>query len=117
MQHGLAETLMAYGADLAELEHLQLHPNPDKLAKLLTIVPQRHRQFIHDLPAVLEHPDIFVVHAMWDVDTSDTPPTSAPNCAPMPVCGTRSSGAASVASKSSAPSGGRAPDISGIRRS
>jgi hypothetical protein len=74
MQHGLAETLMAYGADFAELEHLQLHPNADKLAKLLTIVPERHRQFIHDLPAVLEHPDIFVSHAMWDVDTSDSTP-------------------------------------------
>src|SRR5690348_5650974 len=40
MQHGLAETLMAYGADSAELDYLWGHPNPQKLEKILTLVPE-----------------------------------------------------------------------------
>lgn len=71
MNHGLAETLTAYGADYAELEFLVGHPHPQKLKKMVGMIPHRHRQFIHDLLPVVEHPDIYVAHAYWDPDEQD----------------------------------------------
>jgi len=75
MQFGLDQTLVSYGADLAELQWLQTHPNFEKLTQMLRCVPDRHRQFIKDLPGVVDHPDIFVAHAMWNVDESDLAPS------------------------------------------
>jgi hypothetical protein len=77
MQYGLAETLMAYGADAAQLEHLWRHPDADVLRKTMEVIPARHRQFIHELPPVVEHADLFVAHAMWDVDEPDGSPEIA----------------------------------------
>jgi serine/threonine protein phosphatase 1 len=74
MQHGLAETLTAYGADLGDLEHLWHHPHSRKLRELVEIVPQPHRQFIRNLLPVVEHDDIFVAHAFWDPDAPDDSP-------------------------------------------
>lgn len=74
MQHGLVETLMAYGADWAQLEHLLHHPDEKRLEQLTAIVPPSHRQFIHSLHAVSEHEDFFVAHAFWDVDEPDRSP-------------------------------------------
>ena len=75
MQFGLDRTLVSYGADLAELQWLQTHPNFERLCQVLSCVPEPHRKFIKDLPAVVEHPDIFVAHAMWNVDESDLSPS------------------------------------------
>ena len=74
MQHGLDKTLVSYGADWAELDHLARHPNPHRVAQLASIVPETHRAFIRDLRPVLEHPDLFVAHGYWDVDTADDGP-------------------------------------------
>jgi serine/threonine protein phosphatase 1 len=71
IQHGLAETLVSYDADYADLDYIAEHPTPDGVRDAVSIIPEAHRKFIHDLPPVIEEPDIFVAHAMWDVDESD----------------------------------------------
>jgi serine/threonine protein phosphatase 1 len=71
MNHGLADTLMAYGAELAELEFLLHYPDPARLKKLVGIVPESHRKFFRSLRAVAEYDQFFVAHAYWDVDHPD----------------------------------------------
>jgi serine/threonine protein phosphatase 1 len=71
MQHGLAETLVSYGADYEDLEYVAGQPSIDRVRETMSIIPEAHRIFIRDLPPVIEEPDLFVAHAMWDVDTPD----------------------------------------------
>ena len=68
MQHGLDQTFMSYGVDPQDLEQVLHRPTVGGLERLGEAVPQRHRQFIRDLPAVIEEPDLFVLHAKWDPD-------------------------------------------------
>ena len=74
MNHGLDQTLCAYGADLAELQFLQSHPDLDRLAQVLTVVPEAHRQFFNSLLPVAEFAEFFVAHAGWHIDTPDSSP-------------------------------------------
>lgn len=71
MQHGLMETLLSYGGDYADLEYAMEHPSEQRVREAVSIIPPDHRTFIRELPAVHEEPDLFVAHAMWDVDTPD----------------------------------------------
>lgn len=73
MQHGLLSTFLSYGADYAMLEHLASHPNHQKLDDLLTLIPQPHRDFIHNLIPVIEDDDMLVMHGKWDPDSPDHP--------------------------------------------
>ena len=77
MQHGLAETLISYGADSAELEDLERRPSPRRIADLVRIVPESHRRFIRDLRPVFESEDFFVAHGYWGVDEPDSSPDLA----------------------------------------
>lgn len=77
MQHGLANTFSSYGVDYGELEEIERRPNPERLRRIAAAVPQSHRQFVRALPPVIEQPDLFVAHAMWDPDDADTPPLDA----------------------------------------
>lgn len=74
MQHGLDQTLTAYGADWAELDFLRHHPSAQRLRSVLSVVPEPHRRFIRDLRPVVEHADIFVAHAYWSPEDSDETP-------------------------------------------
>ena len=74
MEHGLDKTFVSYGADWAELEELGNRPNPYGIAALVRLVPESHRAFIHDLVPVVEHPDLFVAHGYWEVNTPDERP-------------------------------------------
>jgi len=85
MQHGLEQTLVAYGADAAELEYLATHPHPAKIRKAMEVIPPRHRQFISELQSVVEYPDIFVTHAFWDPDETDTSPDISERLAAKPA--------------------------------
>jgi serine/threonine protein phosphatase 1 len=67
MQHGLAETLMSYGADYADLEHAARHVSHQRVEDVMSIIPAEHRAFIRRLPPALEEDDLFVAHAMWDI--------------------------------------------------
>ena len=77
MQHGLAETLMSYGADWADLEALARRPTPAGVERLVTFVPPAHRQFIRGLRPVFEADDFFVAHGYWDPDDADDQPNLA----------------------------------------
>jgi serine/threonine protein phosphatase 1 len=77
MPHGLAETLVSYGADLAQLIFLAEHPDLARLQSILTLVPPAHRRFIRDLPPLIEFDDLFIAHARVDPDqTISKPPFS-----------------------------------------
>jgi hypothetical protein len=69
MQHGLDQTFMSYGVDSLELEEVLRRPTIGGLERLTEAVPEGHRRFIHELPAAIEEPDLFVVHAKWDPDS------------------------------------------------
>ena len=71
MQHGLAETLISYGADYADLEYAADHPTEANVREAMSIIPEDHRAFLRKLPPVHEEPDLFVAHAMWDTDAPD----------------------------------------------
>ena len=77
MQFGLAETLMSYGIDWAELDLLLQKPNHPGLLRVLTAVPQSHRNFIHSLESVYESETFFVGHGYWNPDLSDSKPSIA----------------------------------------
>ena len=71
MQHGLAETLVSYGADYADLEYAASHATQERVADVMSIIPPEHRAFIRGLPPLHEEADLFVAHAMWDADLPD----------------------------------------------
>jgi serine/threonine protein phosphatase 1 len=77
IQHGLSETLESYGVEPYEVEKVFVRPTPDAVAKLFTAVPDSHRQFIRNLLPVIEMPEFFVAHAMWNPDESDEPSIAA----------------------------------------
>lgn len=74
LREGLVETLLSYGADMRELAR---HNGnwPGVLAWInegLTRVPQSHKTFYRQLPAIAEADDFFVCHATWPADYVDT---------------------------------------------
>lgn len=71
MQHGLSETLVSYGADVADVEYAAANPSPERVREAVSVIPEDHRRFIHTLRPLHEEPDLFVAHAMWDVNTPD----------------------------------------------
>jgi serine/threonine protein phosphatase 1 len=77
MNHGLADTLGAYGADWTQLEFLLRHPDLQRLRQLTQLVPAEHRKFFRGLRAVVEYDTFFVAHAYWDPAESDTSPDIA----------------------------------------
>jgi hypothetical protein len=75
MQFGLAETLMSYGVDWAELDAVLQKPSPPGLERVLAAVPENHRKFIHALGSVYEAETFFVGHGYWNPDASDSSPS------------------------------------------
>ncbi len=75
MDHGLADTLASYGATRVKLQAVLDRPSPAALDELVAPIPKAHRQFIRNLPAVIEEPDIFITHARWDPETPDEDPS------------------------------------------
>jgi hypothetical protein len=74
MQHGLAETLMSYGADWAELEQAMRQPTPEKVQQFIKPVPASHRRFFRSLKAVYETEEFFAAHGYWHPDEPDESP-------------------------------------------
>jgi serine/threonine protein phosphatase 1 len=77
MQHGLAETLISYGADWAELEVALRDPTTKRIEQFVKPVPASHRRFIRSLKPVFETDDFFVAHGFWSPDDLDTSPSLA----------------------------------------
>jgi len=74
MQHGLGATFASYGADPLTLERAARAPTPDRIKQVTAGVPEAHRAFFRGLPPVIEQPDFFVIHALWDPDDPDDGP-------------------------------------------
>lgn len=66
LKHGLDDTFASYGADWSELERLGQCPTAEGLERLVQLVPEEHKRFIHSLPPVIEEEDLFVGHGMWN---------------------------------------------------
>lgn len=77
VQYGLAETLHSYGVEPWDVEDAWARPSPDAVARLFAAVPDAHRAFVRKLEPVIEEPDFFVAHAMWDADEPDEPSIAA----------------------------------------
>ena len=78
MNFGLDETLLSYGVDPIDLNCLMDECSIADLDKLGMGIPQRHRDFIRNLPPIIEEDDIFVVHGKWDPDElAEAPSISA----------------------------------------
>jgi serine/threonine protein phosphatase 1 len=71
LQYGLAETLMSYGVDWAELEFIGHKPSERAIIDCVRAVPEKHRNFIHSLQPTFETANFFATHAFWDPDDSD----------------------------------------------
>jgi serine/threonine protein phosphatase 1 len=75
MQFGLAETLMSYGVDWAELDAVVQKPNQAALDRAVGAVPEAHRKFIRSLQSVYETDSFFVGHGYWNPDLPDSSPS------------------------------------------
>ena len=84
MNYGLGNTFSSYGVDYGLLEQAERKPTPQRLRDIAAVVPETHRRFIRGLPAVVEQPDLFVAHAMWDPDEPDAGPPLAERLAASP---------------------------------
>ncbi len=65
MDYGLDRTFHSYGLDWQWLRDTATLPTAERMAHLAAIVPEPHRQFIRNLPAVVEDESFFVVHGYW----------------------------------------------------
>ncbi len=74
-REGILETMMSYGVNLREAgEFVGDKPAVDAwVARQYDQVPDDHKQFFRELPAVAETDDFFVVHATWPCDQIDEP--------------------------------------------
>jgi hypothetical protein len=77
MNHGLADTLLAYGANRDELQYTLHFPSPQRLEQAVSIVPAAHRHFFRTLLPVAEFEDCFVLHAFWQPEETDEAPPIA----------------------------------------
>jgi serine/threonine protein phosphatase 1 len=74
MNHGLANTFTSYGVEYGMLEEAERRPTPQRLERITAAVPAAHRRFIRGLGPVIEEPDLFAAHAMWDPEELDASP-------------------------------------------
>ena len=68
-REGILETMLSYGADLRSLGT----DDAAAVARQYDRVPEEHKRFFRELPAVAETDDFFVVHATWPPDQLDEP--------------------------------------------
>jgi hypothetical protein len=71
MEHGLDATFTSYGVDYATLLACARKPTTERLEAIVKEVPESHKQFIRNLPPIIEDDDLFVAHAKWDPYESD----------------------------------------------
>lgn len=70
---GLDWTLHSYGVDVADIERVTAAPTREAIQALFEPVPAAHRDFLRRLPPVIDdEPDLFVAHAMWGPQDTDT---------------------------------------------
>ncbi|GEM_PF-956270 len=70
---GLDRTLLSYGANLAMVYDLAVNWNLPRLARVLKDIPREHRMFVRRLEPVIEHDDLFIMHARLPPEQPDGP--------------------------------------------
>jgi hypothetical protein len=85
MEHGVKQTLMSYGVDEEELDEAHQRPSHARLRNILDRVPEPHRAFIRNLPAVIEYSDLFILHAWWNVKEETENPSIAQRLVKKPA--------------------------------
>jgi serine/threonine protein phosphatase 1 len=73
LEHGLLETLLSYGATREQISAVLSRRDPQPLDLIIDLIPPAHRQFIRDLPALIEDDDLFVLHGKWPLNQSQPP--------------------------------------------
>ncbi len=73
IQHGLDDTFMSYGVEAEALRECQEKPSSERIEKIVAMVPETHKQFVRNLPPIIEENDLFIAHAWWDPEESDSP--------------------------------------------
>jgi hypothetical protein len=73
-QHGLVETLESYGVAYDAIEEAVTRSDDDAIEQIFAPVPARHREFFRTLLPCVDEPDLFVAHAVWDVNVPDDAP-------------------------------------------
>ncbi len=79
MDYGLDSTFHSYGADWKWLRETAKNPTSERLSHLVGFVPEAHRKFIRDLPAVYESEKFFVLHGRWPPTEACYPPKISEN--------------------------------------
>jgi hypothetical protein len=74
MQHGMAETLISYGLPRADVQAIGGMDDDDVLQIIRQLIPEPHRQFIRDLPTVIDDGDALIAHAFWPPQEHNDPP-------------------------------------------
>jgi hypothetical protein len=77
MQFGLGQTLASYGVETHAVDAVARRPSAARIQQLLRGVPETHRQFIRDLPPILDEGDFVVAHAFWELLAANDPATMA----------------------------------------
>jgi len=72
LPHGLDHTFLSYDIDFAMIEQVAARPSTQLLLKMIEPIPVSHRAWFRALPAVIEEPDFFIVHAKWDCAREDS---------------------------------------------
>ena len=75
MNFGLFQTFLSYGVDESDIVRADQQTSTKRLDELRDHVPQKHRDFIRNLPPVVEESDFFVLHAKWDIDRATESPS------------------------------------------
>ena len=74
MTEGLAETLQSYDVNLVDFgPRRDGELVADWVRRQFVAVPDEHRRFYRELPAVAEAETFFVCHATWPADQIDAP--------------------------------------------
>lgn len=73
LQYGLVETLMSYGVDCAEIDHVGRKPSDRAIIECVHAVPENHRNFIRTLVPTFQTAQFFAAHGFWDPDDADDP--------------------------------------------
>lgn len=72
LQYGLDQTLESYGITMRAIKEVAYEPTAERIHNLFKIIPERHRAFFRELPAVQHEPDFFVAHAKWSPGVKST---------------------------------------------
>jgi serine/threonine protein phosphatase 1 len=79
MDYGVDRTFHSYGLDWPWLRGTCATPTPERMEQLVNAVPVEHRNFLRNLPPVVDGENFFVVHGYWSPFEKCYPPSVEEN--------------------------------------